>query len=133
MDTSFKLCSGRFRQLFSVCWCYSGHCNQVITSNVTFIHLSFESPCFVCVYTSFTVVFYQFYSVVLGSSIVSKEPHWVVFVAVTFALLGFLWYIGFYVFYILTLLSAFMFVFCSTSEHFCCSVLWEAADWSHTS
>ena len=99
-----KLCSGTFSQSFAVSWCHSGHYYQAVTSNVAFTHLHFESPCFVCVYTSFTFVFYQFYAAVFAeSAFFIMEQFWVVavspgsfseassyvFVAVTFALLGF--------------------------------------------
>ena len=36
--------------------------NKQSLVNVAFTHFRFESPCFVCVYTSFTFVFYQLYA-----------------------------------------------------------------------
>ena len=73
-----KLCSDTFRQLCSVCWCHSGHFNQTIRSNVAFTHLHFESPCFACVYTSFTFVFHfclmqPFFSVFHNSAFLRKS------------------------------------------------------------
>ena len=53
---------------FLVCWCHSGHYNKAITSNVNFKHLHFELLFFVCVYTSFTLVFYQSYAAIFAES-----------------------------------------------------------------
>ena len=68
------------------------------------LHLHFESPCFVCAYTSFTFSFYQSCAAVFAQSTFFIMAHFqgvavsprslseassVVFVAFTFALLGF--------------------------------------------
>ena len=87
-QNTVKLCSATFKQCFTVCWCHASIVTKQSQANVAFMHLHFELPCFVCVYTSFTFGFYQscaavfaesafFYDgTVLGSSSVSSKPQW---------------------------------------------------------
>ena len=125
--------------LFTVCRCHSRHFNQAVTNIVGFTQLYFESLYFLCVCTGFTFNFYQSCAAVFAesaffllvhfheeamSSWILSEASFTVLAAVTCVMLGFLnlWCLfGFAIdsaFYILILLSTFIFVFWSTSVHF---------------
>ena len=104
------------------------------------LHLHFESPCFVCAYTSFTFSFYQSCAAVFAQSTFFIMAHFqgvavsprslseassVVFVAFTFALLGFCisGIFGFAmqcVLHIYIILDLYLFL----EPPFCCSVFW---------
>ena len=112
---------------------------QAITSIIVFTHFHVEPPYFVCVYISFTFVFYQFYAAVfaesaflhngafLGRGSVSGNPQ---SGAPYSVLLGFLHlsylmiFARYYVLHVCIYIC--IFVFCSTSAHYLLQcVFWE--------